>query len=67
MSSISLQKGLRPCHLQRHCTSCCLLPAEDPHEEQLDQIRVHEQELCSSVPLGSGNCVGGPPTDGWVI
>lgn len=54
-------------HLGGHRGCHSLLATEDPHEEKLDDVGVHKEELCSSVALGAGDRVGTAGADGWVV
>lgn len=53
-------------NILRYCRVCGTgrrsLPAQNPHEDELDDIRVDEEELGPSVALSTSNRVHGAST-----
>lgn len=67
LRSAQLGERLRSCYPGRHRSDGCLLPTENPHEEQLDDVRVHKQELRASFTLGTSNGVRVGTANRWVV
>jgi hypothetical protein len=62
-----LRQRLRTRNFRRDRRSSRLLPAQHPHEKQLDDVGVDEQELRPSVALCARDGVGVAAADSGVV